>query len=101
MGGHSVKIALPVMAALTLALISSQAIAQSQDDQQACEGDVFNLCGDAIPDQDKIVVCLRRHWSKVSKECRRVMIHYDKTKRKGKRRNIGEDAAAAHEDLGY
>lgn len=72
------KHTLPVLAALMLASVSSPAFAQSQNDQMACEGDVYELCGEAIPDQDRIVACLRKQWSKVSKECRQVMISYKK-----------------------
>ena len=77
---HPLKRTLPLAAALMLAFLSSQAIAQSQDDQQACEGDVYDLCGDKIPDQDEIVACLRKQWSKVSKQCRHVMASYGKDK---------------------
>jgi len=80
------KSMLPIMAALMLLAVSVPAMAQSQDDQQACQGDVYALCGDKIPDEDEIVVCLRKHWSKVSKECRHVMINYNKTHRKSKRK---------------
>ncbi|MGA7972185.1 MAG: hypothetical protein WCA36_05195 [Pseudolabrys sp.] len=81
------KSMLPIMAALMLVTVSVPAIAQSQEDQQACEGDVYDLCGDKIPDQDAIVVCLRKHWSKVSKECRHVMVSYGKNRHKKKRHN--------------
>ena len=80
------KSMLPIMAALMLLAVSVPAMAQSQDDQQACEGDVYALCGDKIPDQDEIVVCLRKHWRKVSKECRHVMINYNKSHNKSKRK---------------
>lgn len=79
------KITLPILAALMFVFVSSQAVAQSQDDQEACEGDVFNLCQDKIPDQDDIVACLRKKWSKVSKECRRVMIGFNKSHRKARK----------------
>lgn len=79
------KTILPVLAAVTLGLLSSQAIAQapqSQQAQQACEGDVYKLCGDKIPDQDAIVACLRKKWHSVSKECRHVMATYGKHHRR-------------------
>lgn len=78
---------LPILAALMLVFGSGQAIAQSQADQEACEGDVYDLCAEQIPDEDEIVACLRKHWSKVSKECRHVMISYKKKNRKAKREN--------------
>lgn len=87
------KRTLPVIAALTLVFVSNHALAQSQADQQACEGDVYDLCGDAIPDEDKIVVCLRKHWSKVSKECRHVMSTHGKNRGKTTKGN-GRDGAA-------
>ncbi|MEJ2623897.1 MAG: hypothetical protein P8Z80_04955 [Pseudolabrys sp.] len=80
------KSVFPIMAALMLLAVSVPAMAQSQDDRQACEGDVYALCGDKIPDQDEIVACLRKHWRKVSKECRHVMINYNKTYHKSTRK---------------
>lgn len=89
------KSALPLLAALMLVFVSNQAIAQSQADQEACEGDVFDLCAEKIPDEDEIVACLRKHWKKVSKECRNVMISYKKkqgkTKREGATKAINND----------
>ena len=76
---------LSLVAALTLVVASSQAIAQTQDDQEACEGDVYDLCQDHIPDEDEIVACLRKKWSKVSKDCRRVIARHDRKARKEKR----------------
>jgi hypothetical protein len=80
----------PIVAALMLAFASNQAAAQSQADQAACEGDVFNLCADKIPDENAIVVCLRKQWSKVSKECRQVMISYKKKQGNAKRKGANE-----------
>lgn len=88
------KIVFPILAALILAFVSSQAVAQSQADQEACEGDVYDLCADNIPDQDEIVACLRKHWKKVSKECRHVMISYKKRQGKTKGKNASEAAQA-------
>ncbi len=78
------KSMLPILAAVMLVTASVPAMAQSQEAQQACEGDVYALCGDKIPDQDKIVACLRKKWSKVSKECRHVMATYGKHHHKRK-----------------
>ena len=68
---------LPILAALMLAFVSGPAIAQSQADQEACEGDVYDLCADKIPDEDEILACLRKQWSKVSKQCRHVISNYN------------------------
>ncbi len=79
--------------ALALAA-STPALAQQQQqqtpngmqaEQQACEGDVYKLCGQAIPDQTRIEKCLRKKWSKVSQNCRKTMASY------GKRHNGNEN----------
>ncbi len=93
------KTMLPVFAALMLVFVSSQAIAQSKDDQESCEGDVFDLCADEIPDEDAIVACLRKKWSKVSKECRHVMASHGKGKKKSERKSKSGRAGA--NDSGY
>jgi len=66
-------------------LLGTQAPAQQvqqpgdmQIEQQACQDDVYALCGQAIPDQDRIASCLRKQWSKVSPRCRSVMASYGK-----------------------
>ncbi|MEJ2375948.1 MAG: hypothetical protein P8Y71_11200 [Pseudolabrys sp.] len=45
-------------------------------EQQVCESDVYALCGQAIPDQNRIEKCLRRKWSNVSYRCRSAMASY-------------------------
>ncbi len=92
------KSTLPFLAALMLVFVSSPAIAQSEADQEACEGDVYDLCADEIPDEDKIVVCLRKHWSKVSKECRHVMISYKKKNSRTKRQSGNGATGGKSED---
>jgi hypothetical protein len=70
------KTYLAILAAMMLALFSAGAMAQDQDEQMACQNDVFALCGDAVPDRDRITACLRKHWSEVSHECRAVLANY-------------------------
>lgn len=75
------KYCLPILGMLLLGGTSTQVFAQSQgygEAQQACEADVYKLCGQAIPDQDRIVACLRKRWSSVSKPCREAMADYGK-----------------------
>jgi hypothetical protein len=55
---------------------SGEANSQMQQEQQACQGDVYALCGEAIPDVDRITTCLRSRWKDVSQECRAVMASY-------------------------
>src|SRR5262245_55833144 len=47
-----------VIAALLLTLVPVAATAETQEEQQACMNDAFNVCGDAIPDRDRVAVCL-------------------------------------------
>jgi hypothetical protein len=66
---------------LLFAFTASQAAAQMQNPQtqnpeMVCEGDVYALCGDAIPDQVRITACLRANWKQVSHGCREFMAHY-------------------------
>lgn len=42
------------------------------EQQQACTPDVFRLCGNAIPDEDRIVGCLRQNTALLSSGCRAV-----------------------------
>ena len=55
---------------------SGEANSQMQQEQQACQSDVYALCGEAIPDVERITACLRLHWKDVSQECRAVMASY-------------------------
>lgn len=70
------KTYLAIPAAMITAFFFTTAIAQEQDEQMACQNDVFALCGEAIPDRDRITTCLRKRWSEVSHECRSVLANY-------------------------
>jgi hypothetical protein len=58
--------------------IGMQNAAQSQEyrgtfeQQLACTGDVLSLCGDQIPDTNRIVACLRQNTPQLSGGCRAV-----------------------------
>jgi hypothetical protein len=58
--------------------IAYQSAAQSQEyrgtfeQQLACTGDVLSLCGDQIPDTNRIVACLRQNTPQLSDGCRAV-----------------------------
>lgn len=41
----------------------------SQADQDACTPDVFRLCGDFIPDEPRILACLRSKHDQLSPAC--------------------------------
>jgi hypothetical protein len=68
-----------VIPAMSLACgIAFQNAAQSQEyrgtfqQQLACTGDVLSLCGDQIPDTNRIVACLRQNTPQLSDGCRAV-----------------------------
>jgi hypothetical protein len=56
------------LTAMTPAFAFDQAAAQ-----QACGGDVYALCQQAVPDQKRITACMQRHFKQVSAPCRRFM----------------------------
>ena len=61
-----------------LALTTASAIAQSQEEQNACMDDAFNVCGHAIPDRDRVAACLAANLKRISSGCRAVMLRYSK-----------------------
>jgi hypothetical protein len=44
----------------------------SKDEQEACTPDVYKHCNDAIPDEKRIVACLKANKKKLSPACRKV-----------------------------
>ena len=44
--------------------------AYTPEEQQACSGDAFRLCGPEIPDVDRVTVCMIRNKSQLSPGCR-------------------------------
>ncbi|HEY0302999.1 MAG TPA: cysteine rich repeat-containing protein [Rhizomicrobium sp.] len=63
-----------IAAVLLSATLGGTAFAQGTMEQQnACRGDVFRLCGSYIPDVGQIVACLRGNESRLSDACHDVM----------------------------
>jgi hypothetical protein len=56
--------------AVSLSFLSNAAHAYTPEQQQACSGDAFRLCGDAIPDVDRVTVCMIRKRSQLSPGCK-------------------------------
>jgi hypothetical protein len=56
--------------ALSLSFLSTAAQAYTPEEQQACSPDAFRLCGDAIPDVDRVTACMIRKRSELSPGCR-------------------------------
>lgn len=44
----------------------------TMEQQMACTPDVFRLCGSQIPDEDRIVACLKQNVPQLSGRCRAV-----------------------------
>jgi len=49
------------------------------DDQGACMQDAFSVCGQFIPDRERVAACLMSNRSRVSPACRSALTHF-KTK---------------------
>lgn len=67
--------ALPAVLALAVPTTASAEIKTDvvrQRAEQACYDDVNSLCNDAIPDEDKIKVCMKAHRAQLNPKCRTV-----------------------------
>ena len=70
------------------ALMPATASAESQNDQNACMNDAFNVCGQAKPDRSRVAACLAKNIRRISPACRAVMTrHHAKAPRRGKKRS--------------
>ena len=58
--------------AFALGLLTSSAYAYTPEQQQMCSGDAMRLCGEYIPDVDRITACMIRKYSQLSEGCRAV-----------------------------
>ena len=58
--------------------------AETQEEQQACMNDAFNICGQAIPDRDRVAACLTQNLDRISSACRTVMLRYSKAPQVGR-----------------
>ena len=58
---------------VAFAMLSTAAIAQSAEDQQACMNDAFRVCSATIPDRARTTACMVQNKSKLSAACQMVM----------------------------
>jgi hypothetical protein len=69
-----VQLGLLLVATLSCSLSSllwpTTSQAYTQDEQQACTGDAFRLCGAEIPNVDRITACMIQNQSRLSPGCR-------------------------------
>ena len=62
------------------------------EQQLACTPDVWRLCGDQIPDVNRIVACLRQNTPQLSGGCRAVFESNDSVPQQGPPTNRGGQA---------
>jgi hypothetical protein len=62
---------------LCLTLVPVCARADEQSDQQACMGDAMTICGQFIPDREKVGACLFSNRSRISPACRTAMQRFN------------------------
>jgi hypothetical protein len=58
-------------------LILSSASVRAED-SGACMQDAFSICGQFIPDRERVAACLISHRSKVSAACRSALSHFSR-----------------------
>jgi hypothetical protein len=66
----------PPMAALAMVFLSSNAIAETTEERQACIGDAFRVCWAAIPNRDQVFHCHLDNRNRLNPACRVVMDQY-------------------------
>lgn len=59
-----------VSAVIALCAGATSASAYTAEQQQACSGDAFRLCSSAIPDVDRVRVCMIANQAQLSPGCR-------------------------------
>ncbi len=70
----STTIALSLLC-LTLAPLGARA--DEQSDQSACMNDALTICGQFVPDRDKVGACLFSNRARISPACRTAMARYN------------------------
>jgi hypothetical protein len=67
---RSFELGLTLAAALAASTLAGESQAYTPEEEQACSGDAFRLCGAEIPDVDRVTVCMVRNKSQLSPGCR-------------------------------
>ncbi len=55
--------------ALGCSVLPNAGYAYTPEEQQACQGDAFRLCGPEIPDVDRVTACMVKKRSQLSPGC--------------------------------
>jgi hypothetical protein len=64
------QLGLLLVTALSFSLLPSAGEAYAPEQQQACSGDAFRLCGPEIPDVDRVTACMVARKAELSPGCR-------------------------------
>ena len=59
-------------AAFALTMWTTASFAYSPDQQRLCSGDAMRLCGQYVPDVDRITACMTERYSQLSDGCKSV-----------------------------
>ena len=65
------------LALFGLALSPVAVTADAQQDQAACMNDAMTICGQFIPDRERVAACLISNRSHVSAACRSALTHFN------------------------
>jgi hypothetical protein len=68
---RNVSLGAALAVALSLSMLPEAARAYTPEEQQACQPDAMRLCGNFIPDVDRITACMVEKKSQLSPECRK------------------------------
>ena len=66
-----------MLAFFGLALSPVPASADPQQDQQACMNDAMTVCGQFIPDRERVAACLLSNRSRISAACRTALMQFN------------------------
>ena len=64
------QLGLMLATALSFSLLPTASRAYTPEQQQACSGDAMQLCGEYVPDVDRITACMVSKKSQLSPGCR-------------------------------
>jgi hypothetical protein len=84
-----------VAAALACSVLPHVGYAYTPEEQQACQGDAFRLCGPEIPDVDRVTACMVAKRAQLSPGCRVFFRHGPEKTASGKVRKSRKPKHAA------
>ena len=67
---RNVQCGLILATVFSFSMLPTVGHAYTQDQQQACTGDAFRLCGSEIPDVDRVTACMVARKAELSPGCR-------------------------------